>query len=619
MKKSNVMRTALLVLGSLFFLGPMSPPIAAQDVLRAGAEAGVAAPAWVRRMLRDDPDAFEFSRVWKRRVEAVRAARDAIEAGGPAGVQSATGLAAGGAAITGSLQVPVVAARYYDLGAPFSEAALAERLFGGGSGAVSVRDFYLENSGGLFTFGGQVTPWVAMPQATAYYEPPAGDEKFGRVGDFLIDALTGADGAIDFSQFDNDGPDGIPNSGDDDGYVDVVAFVYPTVAATCGGDATGIWPHRWTVSSARFFNGDGVASSFVTDDPSALGGTVWISDYIIQSAFQCNGSMMGTGTISHELGHALDLPDLYDTDEDDGTDSQGIGYWGLMGSGNWNTQMSPAHLSAWSKDLLGWVDVTTVAATTDFALGPVETGGAVLRVPLPESGEYLLLSNRQPIGSDQNLRGSGLLIWHIDPSRAGTISARGNRQNVNPARKAVDLEAADGLEDLDFSNNRGDAGDPFPGSTGNTEFADFTNPHSRPSSTLPVCTAAVRLIAGGGGSVSGRAVPSERWVVWGDADGTRVLARADASEAFWYGFGYRDAPDQRFIDQADVDGDGDIDARDGFLIFSFVEGRSVPGGRLGNTEVRACGPVTAPGLVAPFRGEVLERGSSGGRGGVVRR
>ena len=616
MKKSNVVRSRLLVLGSLSCLVPTSPPLAAQDVLRAGTEAGVAAPASVRAMLRDNPDAFEFSRVWKRRMQAVRVARNAIDAGGPAGAQSAASLAASGAALTGVLQVPVVTARYSDLEEPFSEAALADRLFGGGSGAVSATDFYLENSGGLFTVGGQVTPWVAMPQARANYEPPAGDEIFGRRGDFLMDALTGADVATDFSQFDNDGPDGIPNSGDDDGFVDVVAFVYPTVAMTCGGDATGIWPHRWNVASARFFDGDGVAAPFVTDDPSALGGTVKVSDYIVQSALQCDGSMMGTGTFSHELGHALDLPDLYDTDSDDGSDSEGIGYWGLMGSGNWNTQMSPGHLSAWSKDLLGWVDVTTVATTTDFALGPVETGLAVLRVPLPESSEYLLLSNRQPMGSDQNLRGSGLLIWHIDPSRAGTISALGNRQNVDPEMKGVDVEAADGLEDLDFSRNRGDSGDPFPGSTGSTDFADYTSPHSRPSFVLPVCTVAVRLIADGGGTVTGRAVPSERWVVWGDSNGSRVLARADAAEAFWWDFGYRDAPEQRFIEQGDVDGDGDIDVRDGFLIFSFVNGRSVPGARLGTSEIRACGPIASPELVAPFQGEVLERGSGGGRGGV---
>ena len=36
------------------------------------------------------------------------------------------------------------------------------------------------------------------------------------------------DGTIDWGQFDNDGPDGIPNSGDDDGFVDVLAVMHPT-------------------------------------------------------------------------------------------------------------------------------------------------------------------------------------------------------------------------------------------------------------------------------------------------------------------------------------------------------------------------------------------------------
>ncbi|NIQ55069.1 MAG: hypothetical protein GWN71_10720, partial [Gammaproteobacteria bacterium] len=53
----------------------------------------------------------------------------------------------------------------------------------------------------------------------------AGDENgHGLVGprmrDYVTAAIRQADATIDFGQYDNDGPDGIPNSGDDDGYVD---------------------------------------------------------------------------------------------------------------------------------------------------------------------------------------------------------------------------------------------------------------------------------------------------------------------------------------------------------------------------------------------------------------
>ena len=40
----------------------------------------------------------------------------------------------------------------------------------------------------------------------------------------------------------------------------------------------------------------------------------------------------------------------------------GLGHWCLMASGNWNSPDSPAHMSAWAKAQLGWVDVIDVHA-----------------------------------------------------------------------------------------------------------------------------------------------------------------------------------------------------------------------------------------------------------------
>ena len=50
--------------------------------------------------------------------------------------------------------------------------------------------------------------------------------------------------------------------------------------------------------------------------------------------------------------------------------------------------------------------------------------------------------------------------------------------NDNEENKLVDLEEADGDNDLDNENNRGDDGDPFLGSSGNTTFDDNSNPSS---------------------------------------------------------------------------------------------------------------------------------------------
>ena len=139
------------------------------------------------------------------------------------------------------------------------------------------------------------------------------------------------------------------------------------------------------------------------------------------------------------VGHALDLPDLYDVISTDGTDSEGIGHWGLMGSGGHNQQTSPAHLSAWSKDYLGWVNVTTLSSSqAGLSLPPIKEDGQVFRVDLPSSNEHFLLSHRTASGSDQHLHGSGLLIWHIDRDLAGGLSEVGNRVNTDAHRKGVD-------------------------------------------------------------------------------------------------------------------------------------------------------------------------------------
>lgn len=84
------------------------------------------------------------------------------------------------------------------------------------------------------------------------------------------------------------------------------------------------------------------------------------------------------------------------------------------------------------------------------------------------------MENRQKVGYDAGLPGCGLLIWHIDETRTST-----NAANATDSRRLVDLEEADGLRDLDFNNNKGDPGDPFPGSTNNRTFNNTSNPNSK--------------------------------------------------------------------------------------------------------------------------------------------
>ena len=64
----------------------------------------------------------------------------------------------------------------------------------------------------------------------------------------------------------------------------------------------------------------------------------------------------GVGVISHEYGHDLGLPDLYDSIGPTDTD---VGFWDLMSTGSHSGpvfQGIPTHMGAWSKYVLGWIN-----------------------------------------------------------------------------------------------------------------------------------------------------------------------------------------------------------------------------------------------------------------------
>ena len=79
----------------------------------------------------------------------------------------------------------------------------------------SFSHFYCTMSFDQFQIEGTVLPrrYSSESPATAYLAPVAGRQ--GQFGAFVLEILRRADQDIDFGLFDNDGPDGIPNSGDD--------------------------------------------------------------------------------------------------------------------------------------------------------------------------------------------------------------------------------------------------------------------------------------------------------------------------------------------------------------------------------------------------------------------
>ncbi len=79
------------------------------------------------------------------------------------------------------------------------------------------------------------------------------------------DAVAAADPLVDFSQFDNDGPDGIPDSGDDDGVVDALFVVHAEPGRETTGSDNDIHSQAW--SMANPLTVDGVTAGGYSMEP----------------------------------------------------------------------------------------------------------------------------------------------------------------------------------------------------------------------------------------------------------------------------------------------------------------------------------------------------------------
>jgi M6 family metalloprotease-like protein len=294
-------------------------------------------------------------------------------------------------------------------------------LFDGPSPNGTLTEAYLEMSRGALAVRGDVWPWVRTSRVLADVVGTShGLGNDGELGAHLREALDSLDADVDFAAYDNDGPDGIANSGDDDGYVDVVTFEYLEVSASCGGPA--IWPHRWTMSAR-------IGGPYLTDDVSIDREPIRIDDYITQSATDCEGlSVQHASTMAHELGHALGLQDYYHwIDRSAGARGRRwvLGCWELMAAGSWGcgpaedprADFGPTHLSAHSKHRLGWIDYIEVGEVwnEEVVLDPVQTSGLALRIPLDAEGrEFLIAEHRAQTGFDAQLPASGVLFYKQD-------------------------------------------------------------------------------------------------------------------------------------------------------------------------------------------------------------
>src|ERR1043166_4085535 len=326
----------------------------------------------------------------------------------------------------------------------------------------SMTNFYRQLSYGALDVTGEVIGYVRAPHPYSYYtatESGTGSNYPQNTPGLLNDVLTIFCRNDNLARFD----------ADNDGFVDAIFLIHAGRGAEVEANPTKrkntIWSHKWTLPQP--FVNQGVKVFAYSTEPE-------------------DGRV---GVFSHEFGHLLGLPDLYDTT----FRSHGIGDWCLMAGGSWGDEGNrPARMSCWCLSKLGWINPKVVTGKERLeldALEEKETECYRLWTKGTIGPEYFLLENRQAKGLDAALPGSGLAVWHIDERQSN---------NDNPLAYLVALVQADGKKELELLKNSGDGGDLFPGEQSVAALNDNTTPSTRSNMGSPSGVALTNIAMTGG-------------------------------------------------------------------------------------------------------------------------
>lgn len=279
----------------------------------------------------------------------------------------------------------------------------------------TLRNYFLENSGGSYDLSGAVVDWLTLPHSEAWY---GADSCAGGIASMVghpdnpigvqqsvvdaVDALNARESDFPWDEFDTD----------DDGVVDHLVLAHAGVGEEGGGGPEGtyaIWSHSSDVMPAAGGYPACTAGSAGCDPDH----DIRVLNYIMQP------EDAGVGVFAHEYGHDLGLPDLYDVV---GSGSSDVEFWDLMNTGSHSGpifQAIPSHMGLWDKWVLGWADpvimdtadkprTIKIGQTSNPPFGSAD--GVRITLPdqvatlsVPHSGENMWWSNNDANWADYRL------------------------------------------------------------------------------------------------------------------------------------------------------------------------------------------------------------------------
>lgn len=301
------------------------------------------------------------------------------------------------------------------------------------SGYPSAGQYFADQSNGSYRPQFDVFGPVDLSRNVSYYGkdiPGSDDGDDQHATDAVVEACILANQQFDINWGDYDS--------DSDGYVDFVYVIYAGKGQADGGSTETIWPHNWSVQAAIQ---SGQYCTYTVAQATLDGKK--LDNYAMSS--ELSGSVLGgIGTLCHEFGHVMGLPDLYDTSYGDiYNDCLTPNDWDIMDGGGYNADgHCPPNYDPWEKEFFGWhtsINLGSQGAklelkangTDGYQVYQINASGSY--VGPTTSGLRYYIENRQAQGWDAPLTGHGMLIWKVNFKSSAWMNNAPNNSSTSGA------------------------------------------------------------------------------------------------------------------------------------------------------------------------------------------
>ena len=268
----------------------------------------------------------------------------------------------------------------------------------------SLSSFYYKSSYGKLSISGEVTNYMYNDYTLASFESHDDDEEDNPLQDLYddFDSFVLSEG-IDTKEYDSD----------NDGFVDLVMFIYVCEHST---EDNNLNDNYWAYCTSADFDSN--------KEKPTLNNYIWASyDFMYESPTYSFDKKLDAHTYIHESGHAMGLDDYYNSCNDNNEDNDAVGS-NIMMSNN------ICDHDAYSKFALGWINPYVVTGNASITINPICESGDAIILPIGDFennayAQYLIFEYYTPDGlnekdtlkryrSVRGISGSGIRVFYID-------------------------------------------------------------------------------------------------------------------------------------------------------------------------------------------------------------